>query len=214
MTTTKITVTSAFAASVAALVAAKKTPWLIVNADYAVGVYAGRNEARAAKVANKFEGTIIKASDVEVKVVDLAKPKADKGKSANASTVKAKAADKRAKADETDPRNLTVCPKCGSTELYAGRNKGGFVVDEDSCGGCHHCDWEYDLGILRTSTIESPCFTVWDTADKMTGARRKDVIAACVAKGIAFYTARTQYQLWLTAKKNDEAVAAKNASKK
>jgi len=37
-----------------------------------------------------------------------------------------------------------VCPKCGSTELYAGRNDKGLVVDEDKIIGCHHCDWEVD----------------------------------------------------------------------
>lgn len=50
--------------------------------------------------------------------------------------------------------------------------------------------------ILRKSKIKKPCYRVWDIADEMTDARRKDVIAACVAEGIAFYTARTQYQLW------------------
>lgn len=50
--------------------------------------------------------------------------------------------------------------------------------------------------IQRESSVQRPCFVVWDIADKMPGARRKDVVAACVAKGVAFYTARTQYQLW------------------
>jgi len=38
-------------------------------------------------------------------------------------------------------------------------------------------------------------------ADSMPGARRKDVIAAAEAKGVAFYTARTQYQLWAQVQK-------------
>lgn len=54
--------------------------------------------------------------------------------------------------------------------------------------------------ILRESTIERPCKRVWHIADEMVGARRKDVLARCVAEGIAFYTARTQYQLWLSIK--------------
>ena len=52
----------------------------------------------------------------------------------------------------------------------------------------------------RKSSIESPCFVVWDTAEKMLKkdpeARRKDIIAACVGKGVAYYTARTQFQLF------------------
>lgn len=34
------------------------------------------------------------------------------------------------------------------------------------------------------------------TVDSMPEAKRKDVIAACVEEGIAFFTARTQYQKW------------------
>lgn len=56
---------------------------------------------------------------------------------------------------------------------------------------------------LRKSTIESPSKRVWEIADQMKAAnpnvRRKDVIAACVEQGIAYYTARTQYQLWFKA---------------
>lgn len=59
--------------------------------------------------------------------------------------------------------------------------------------------------IKRRSDIARPTKAVWHIADEMFAAnpqvRRKDVIAECVRRGIAFYTARTQYQQWLTAKK-------------
>lgn len=59
--------------------------------------------------------------------------------------------------------------------------------------------------IKRKSDIARPTKAVWHIADEMFAAnpqvRRKDVIAECVRRGIAFYTARTQYQLWLAAKK-------------
>jgi hypothetical protein len=42
---------------------------------------------------------------------------------------------------------------------------------------------------------------VHDICDKMKGARRRDVIAACVAKGINKHTAATQFQRWSTAAK-------------
>jgi uncharacterized protein (DUF779 family) len=48
----------------------------------------------------------------------------------------------------------------------------------------------------NASTVESPVKRVWAIADSMPDAKRKDVIAACVEQGIAFYTARTQYQKW------------------
>ena len=50
--------------------------------------------------------------------------------------------------------------------------------------------------IKNESTAALPCKSVWAIADEMKGARRKDVIAACVEKGIAYNTARTQYQQW------------------
>ena len=55
--------------------------------------------------------------------------------------------------------------------------------------------------IVHKSTIGSPCRVVWDIAEEMEGAKRKDVLAACVEAGVAFYTARTQYQKYREALK-------------
>lgn len=52
------------------------------------------------------------------------------------------------------------------------------------------------------SSIESPVAVMWNLCDEMQEAKRKDVIAAAVQKGVGYYTARTQYQLWLTAFRN------------
>ncbi len=53
------------------------------------------------------------------------------------------------------------------------------------------------------SGIEKPCTVVWDVASAMFAAdpntKRKDVLAECERRGVAFYTARTQYQQWLVA---------------
>lgn len=49
---------------------------------------------------------------------------------------------------------------------------------------------------LNKSIIEKPCVAVWNIAESMPGAKRKEVLEACVAAGIAYYTARTQYQQW------------------
>lgn len=46
-----------------------------------------------------------------------------------------------------------TCPKCGSTELYAGRNVEGRVVDEDKVIGCHHCDWEIAYSTSRRNGV-------------------------------------------------------------
>lgn len=66
-------------------------------------------------------------------------------------------------------------------------------------------------GVLRKSVVDNPCRFVWDMADAMfsEGAKRKDIIAACVAAGVATYTARTQYQKWFAAHKSDQERAAK-----
>ena len=61
---------------------------------------------------------------------------------------------------------------------------------------------------VNKSSIERPTKAVWDIAEELTekdpSIRRKDVIAECVARGIAYYTARTQYQQWLTATRNSK----------
>lgn len=63
-----------------------------------------------------------------------------------------------------------------------------------------------DLSLRGRSQIQAPVSAVWELADEMVAgaadgkkARRKDVVAAAVAQGIAFYTARTQYQAWFQA---------------
>lgn len=58
----------------------------------------------------------------------------------------------------------------------------------------------------NASTIEKPTRKVWEIADSMPGAKRKDIIAACVAQGIAFFTARTQYQKWMQASREVESM--------
>jgi len=50
--------------------------------------------------------------------------------------------------------------------------------------------------VASASTIESPVRRVWEIADSMPDAKRKDVVDACIAQGINFFTARTQYQKW------------------
>ena len=68
--------------------------------------------------------------------------------------------------------------------------------------------------VTHASTIERPTKAVWHIADEMVGASRSAVIAECVARGIAFYTARTQYQQWFKVQKemaDREAAQAKAA---
>jgi len=122
---------------------------------------------------------------------------------------------------KANPFNCRVCPVCGSADIYhgIGDEKTGMVVRETEVGGCHHCDWTFDIGKRRTSVIDNPCRAVWEIADQFKKAnggerpRRKDVLEACAQAGIAHYTARTQYQLWLTTQKEMEQRAAQQAKK-
>jgi len=71
------------------------------------------------------------------------------------------------------------------------------------------------IEVTHESTIQRPCKQVWHIADSMPGAKRKDVLAACVKAGIAFFTARTQYQQWrqclkeMAVRQNSQATQAK-----
>jgi hypothetical protein len=56
-------------------------------------------------------------------------------------------------------------------------------------------------GYISRSAIASPVARVHAIATSMPGAARKDVIAACLAEGIATCTAKTQYQVWFKASK-------------
>lgn len=68
---------------------------------------------------------------------------------------------------------------------------------------------------LHRSLVDSdlgPTKYVWAVADEMLGANpkvtRKEVIAECERRGVAHWTARTQYQQWLTARRESERNAA------
>lgn len=54
--------------------------------------------------------------------------------------------------------------------------------------------------LLRVSAMKGACALVWDIAGAMLAAdpsvKRAAILAQCVANGIAYYTARTQYQLY------------------
>lgn len=45
------------------------------------------------------------------------------------------------------------------------------------------------------------CKKVWDMADSMAGAKRSEVVSACVEAGINLGTAKTQYQAWFASKR-------------
>ena len=54
---------------------------------------------------------------------------------------------------------------------------------------------------LHKSKIEGPVALVWKTCNMMADSSRKEVLAALDGMGIAYYTARTQYQRWFKQRK-------------
>lgn len=69
---------------------------------------------------------------------------------------------------------------------------------------------------LRKSSQPTPVKLVHAIAESMLkidpSTRRKDIVNFCVSQGIAFYTARTQVQVYLNAVKRDREQAAKQAA--
>lgn len=205
MTTTYL-VTNAFAASVLEI----KNPWLIVNCDYVVGAYEGRAAARAAK-ATGLAGKVVSLKEITLEITDTAEE----------IFVEETSVEPLVEEDKPfgfEDHGLTHCPSCGihlnnGVGVHNQEVNGKHVKHDKFEYSCLSCDAEFGpviegktekapkakaepKVIENRSTAEKPCRLVWDLADSMVGARRKDVIAAAVAKGVAFYTARTQYQLW------------------
>ena len=54
---------------------------------------------------------------------------------------------------------------------------------------------------ITAPTKDGPVAKVWEIADRMKGAERKDVLAACAKVGINPATAATQFYRWKKAKK-------------
>lgn len=118
------------------------------------------------------------------------------------------------------------CPNCKIHLSNGYQTHEGLL--EDGCKGnktheylCLSCDHEFGPElpvrapaptkvatgakqvVSNVSVAAMPTKLVWEIAEQMfklnPETRRKDVIAKCVDSGVAFNTARTQYQLWLTA---------------
>ena len=64
---------------------------------------------------------------------------------------------------------------------------------------------------VKESEVKNPVKLVWEIADRMWGERRTDIIKACVEAGIAYNTARTQYQAFYSIKSKENKKADKNA---
>ena len=143
---------------------------------------------------------------------------------------KADAAVNLDKVSEEDEQLILMCgyATCPHCEIHLSNGLMDFDTMVDRLGGekaayaqqkhewvCMGCNGEWGAEIPapkgakaptrhyeNKSTVDGAVKVCHDLFDSMPDARRKDAIQAAVDKGVAFYTARTQYQKWFKAKKS------------
>lgn len=173
-----------------------KSPWFIVNASQAIGVYTSRDAARAAKAAG-LAGKVVSLKEITQSIDAAEETQNDE---TPADPIVETEAETETQVEVVEPETET------ETETETDPIVEGKVETKVKT--------KVEPKIIENrSTAEKPCRLVWDLADSMIGARRKDVIAAAEAKGVAYYTARTQYQLWAQVQK-EMADREKTAVKK
>lgn len=172
--------------------------WFIIKDSQVVSYYPSRAAARAARDSG-VEGTVVSLKELEFETM------APIGQ------------------ELTADYHTYVCPHChcnlsNGVGEHLQEVNGERIKHDQYQYECLACGGEFGPAISasakvekapatktrevkHTSNIEHPCKTVWAIADEMKGAKRKEVLAACVEKGIAYYTARTQYQQWLSVQK-------------
>lgn len=138
-------------------------------------------------------------------------------------------ADRQADADliEEHVPGFSHCPSCGihlsnGVCIHGDEVNGTPLVHDTNEYACLGCGAEFGPAIgakrtiqkLRFSTCERPTKKVWHIADAMPMATRKEVMAECVAQGIAYGTARTQYQAWFKASQECERLEVRKPYQK
>ena len=221
--------------NIAALEATGKMAWVIATETEVLGVYAGRTSAREDKATFGYAGKIMKAAELTLTTATVVAAVAPEDKAALEDALNS------GSVHGFKAHGFTHCPACGC-HLSNGVGQDGDEVNgkvihhdrfEFQCLGCNH---EFGAPVARNakvakvkpaagtpramiSTVARPTKMVWFIADEMQAknpaVRRKDVIAECVARGIAFLTARTQYQQWFEVQREmAERVAATTAAAK
>lgn len=196
MTNATITISQAQATQIATI----PTCWVIISGGEIVSISASRSTAREIKSVNGINGSIAKAADLNLITFHPIN-----GGSTGASQVLADEVDSQDPTDEEiaesnrDPEMpaTPVAPAIPSKKVAKAVAPRGPVTHE--------------------STATRPCKLVWQIADDVflanPEAKRSEVLAECVKQGIAYFTARTQYQQWLTVQKEMAAREAEQASK-
>lgn len=164
----------------AAILSEMTSPWFKVSGETLIGPFNSRADARAFPRS----GTAVKASDLILVIV----PKDGSVAGIDAAPVEPIA-------------EVVVEPEqVAEVEVVAEAAPVEVKVEPVA-----EIEVEPAQVVIRKSAAIKPCTLVWNIADEMPNAKRKDVIAAAIAAGVATYTARTQYQLWFATKKEMQA---------
>jgi hypothetical protein len=190
-------------AIVADLQAAGKTPWLTIEGDRVHGVYPSRDIARSAKTGKpvKFDGQGFELD-------------ADEATSTEAAETFALPTN----GDTERMSEESLEDDGGETSSVADVDADEFSAAKDTLGDMQptvepvppvvnetlKAD-KPDADIRRKSEIVRPTKLVWDICDAVRKANpeatRKEILEECERRGIAYYTARTQYQVWKSMQK-------------
>lgn len=114
----------------------------------------------------------------------------------------------------------THCPHCNidldnGISVHGDEVNGKPLFHKSFELACLACGGEFGAAIKpRLSTCERPTKRVWDIADSMPKASRKEVMAECVRQGIAYGTSRTQYQAWFKASQSGSNVEVRKPYQK
>jgi hypothetical protein len=173
---------------------AGKNPWLTIDADRVTGVYPSRDIARSAKTGKpvKFDGQGFEldadeGTDDQAVLNDGGELETLEDDGGETSSVADVDADEFSAAKDTlgdmQPTVEPVPPVVNET----------LKADKP------------DADIRRKSEIVRPTKLVWDICDAVRKANpeatRKEILEECERRGIAYYTARTQYQVWKSMQK-------------
>jgi hypothetical protein len=183
--------TKSVMATFTAAMDAGKTPWLVLGEGTLLGIFDSRNAAREAKVAGQRK---IEKFDANMHFIDDSV--APKAKPIAQAIAEAEVAGKLGKVVAINPIAEAAAA------IQAEESANASPVEKKPKAKAAPVELTEQQ---RTSTAERPTKAVWFIADEMRLAdplaRRKDIIAECQARGIAYFTARTQFQLWSNCQK-------------
>lgn len=202
-------ITLAQVTAIADFQTAGKSPWITIKEDAVQGVYVNRDAARAAKTGKpvKHEEPSVGAYTLIDGPVDL--PKGEDIADAMGHVIDDKLSpEAQADADvvnasEQDPDAAEFAD--AKDNLPADLTPSVQPIPPVASAPSLPADKPAKPDVRHASEVMRPTKLVWSIADRMCDEAkaagrpvptRKEVMAECERVGIAFYTARTQYQVW------------------